>query len=75
VIPIPSFFILWFLTIKERILSFSLEIDGSMICDQNILRKHVTDFYHNLLGTTTIKTISLHSNFLGFMYTAYSRTY
>jgi hypothetical protein len=48
---------------KRKNFIFSLEIDGSMIFDQTILRKHVTYFYYNLFGTTTIKTISLESNF------------
>jgi Reverse transcriptase (RNA-dependent DNA polymerase) len=34
-----------------------------MVFDQNILRKHTTDFYRNLLDITTTRTISLQSNF------------
>jgi hypothetical protein len=48
---------------KRKNFIFSLEIDGSMDFDQNILRKHVIDFYRNLLGTTTTRIISLQPNF------------
>jgi hypothetical protein len=42
---------------------FSLEINDSMVFDQQILKKYVTNFYRNLFGTTTSISIFLDCHF------------
>jgi hypothetical protein len=42
---------------------FSLEINDNVVYDQQLLHKHVTDFYQDLLGTTTSRSISLQPSF------------
>jgi hypothetical protein len=48
---------------KKKNYIFSLEINGTIVYDQQLLQKHVIDFYRDLLGTTTSKSISLQLSF------------
>ena len=47
---------------KKRNTIFSLEIEGQLCFDPIILRAHVTSFYKDLLGTTTVRDITLNQD-------------
>jgi hypothetical protein len=47
---------------RKKIIFF-LNINGTMVYDKKPLQKYVTDFYRDLLGTTTSRSISLHPSF------------
>ena len=44
---------------KRRNLIFSLEIDGQICFDPVVLQAYITSFYKDLLGTTTVRDVTL----------------
>jgi hypothetical protein len=43
--------------------NFTLEINGVLVYDPHILIKHVNNFYRELLGTPTTRSLSLSLDF------------
>jgi hypothetical protein len=63
VIVTPIFFHSTTTCRKNKNYIFSLQIDAVTVYEPSILRKHVNDFYKNLLGQSTDKYISLSPSF------------